>query len=115
VGTQEGDFIPFVNQLGVESYKQDENGNYIKSKVNVALLDDIAESGGGKYYSVLSGKESVDDLSSQLDRIQKREMEQRSFTAYDSYYQYFLIVAILLLVMEFVWPEKSLRKSSQDY
>lgn len=106
VGTPEGDFIPYTNRMGVESYKTDADGNYVKSKVNIELLDAIASAGGGKYYSVLTGESSVQDLSEQLDRIEKREMEQRSFTAFESYFQYFLIFAILLLVVELVWPQK---------
>jgi Ca-activated chloride channel family protein len=106
VGTQEGDFIPYTNRMGVESFKTNPDGKFVKSRVNVELLDGIASAGGGKYYSVLAGDSSVNDLVEQLDRIEKREMEQRSFTAYESYYQYFLLVAILLLVLELIWPEK---------
>jgi len=113
VGTSEGDFIPFTNQMGVESYKKDQNGDYIKSKVNVKLMDDIASAGGGKYYSILAGESTVDDLVDQLERIEKREMEQRSFTAFDSYFQYFLILAIIFLLLEFLWPERSLKKKSK--
>ena len=106
VGTLEGDFIPYINEMGVQSYKQDPDGNFIRSIVNVSLLDDIASEGGGKYYSILDGDEAVEDLAEALDQIEKREMEQRSFTAYDSYFQYFVGFALLLLVLEFIWPER---------
>jgi len=106
VGSTEGDFIPYTNNMGVESYKQDGQGNFVKSIVNVDLLDEIASSGGGKFYSVMEGESTVDDLVSTLEKIEKRETEQRSFTAYESYFQYFLIFGILFLVLEFIWPEK---------
>ncbi|HHH55138.1 MAG TPA: VWA domain-containing protein, partial [Bacteroidetes bacterium] len=51
VGTTKGAFIPFKNRFGVEQYKKDEKGNYIKSKINENLLNEIADAGGGKYYS----------------------------------------------------------------
>lgn len=108
VGTQNGDFIPYINNMGVESYKTDAEGNFIKSVVNIKLLDDIAQAGGGKYYSVLEGESTVDDLVENLERIEKREMEQRSFIAYDSYFQYFIIFAILFIVLDFIWPETKL-------
>jgi len=108
VGTQNGDFIPYVNDMGVESYKTDAEGNFIKSVVNIKLLDDLAQAGGGEYYSVLEGESTVDDLVDELERIEKREMEQRSFTAYDSYFQYFIIFSILFLALDFFWPEKKL-------
>jgi Ca-activated chloride channel family protein len=106
VGTAEGDFVPYTNQMGVESYKMDQNGEFVKSKVNIQLLDEIASAGGGKYFSILGGESTVDELVRQLENIEKREMEQRSFTAFDSYFQYFLIIGILFLVLEFVSPER---------
>jgi Ca-activated chloride channel family protein len=114
VGTAEGDFIPYTNRMGVETYKTDVNGNYIKSRVNVELLDAIASSGGGKYYSVLNGESSVQDLVGELERIEKIEVEQRSFTSYESYYQYFLLVAIVLLVLELALPEKVLLRVNSE-
>ena len=106
VGTSEGDFMPYTNRMGVETYKTDENGNYIKSRVNIELMDAVASAGKGKYYSAVSGESSIDDLVFTLERMEKREMEQRSFTAYESYFQYFLLIAILLLVVELSLPEK---------
>ena len=106
VGTVEGDFIPYVNAMGVQSYKKDDGGNFIRSAVNVALLDDLAVAGGGKYYTILDGESAVDDLIAQLDQIEKREMEQRSFTSYDTYFQYFVGIAFILLLLEFIWPER---------
>lgn len=106
VGTADGDFVPYTNRMGVETYKMDRDGEYVRSKVNIQLLDEIASAGGGKYYSILGGESTVEDLVSQLENIEKREMEQRSFTAFDSYFQYFLIFGILFLVLEFVSPER---------
>jgi len=114
VGTPEGDFIPFTNQMGVESYKKDQNGDFIKSKVNVQLMDEVASAGGGKYYSILAGESTVTDLVDHLERIEKREMEQRSFTAYNSYFQYFLIFALLFILLDFIWPEKILLKRKSE-
>jgi len=106
IGTPEGDFIPYINQFGVETYKKGPGGEFLRSKVNVALLDEIAQSGGGRFYSALSGDSTLEELVGELELIEKRENEQRSFTSYESYYQYFLILAIMLLIIEFIWPEK---------
>lgn len=110
VGTPQGDFIPFKNRFGVEQYKKDENGKYIKSIVNTKLLNDIAENGGGQYYSILEGDNVLDSITEQLDRIEKREIEQRSFTSYESYYQYFLGIAILLFILQFFIKEIKVKR-----
>ncbi len=112
IGTEEGDFIPYTTPNGVEDYKRDENGKLIKSQFNQALLNDIANSGGGKYYSILAGDQIIDDLNLELEKLDKREIEQKSFTDYNSYFQYFLFVAFLLLILEFLLSErKTLNKT----
>lgn len=110
VGTPQGEFIPIKNRFGVEEYKKDSDGKYIKSIVNSELLNEIADNGGGKYYSILEGDNVLESISEQIERIEKREVEQRSFTSYESYYQYFLSIAILLFILQFFIKEtKSLR------
>jgi len=43
----------------------------------------------------------ADQIENFNDKIAKRELEARSFTNYASYFQYFLLPAILLLLIEF--------------
>ena len=109
VGTSKGAFIPYKNRYGVEQYKKDENGNYIKSKLNEELLNEIADVGGGKYYSILEGDKIIENIAGQLEKIEKREVEQRSFTHYDSFFQYFLFLAILALILTFIITDSKLR------
>ena len=101
VGSTEGSFVPVMND-GREEYKMDEEGNPVKSVLNQDLLNKIAENGKGSYY--LLGNENTDiiaDLNTQLDKMQKRAVEVKSFTEYRSFYQYFLGIAIIVLLVEF--------------
>lgn len=101
VGSTEGSFVPVIND-GREEYKMDEEGNPVKSVLNQDLLKEIAENGKGSYY--LLGNENTDiitDLNTQLDKMQKRAVEVKSFTEYRSFYQYFLGIAIIVLLVEF--------------
>jgi len=106
VGTIKGGYIPYIDRFGVEKYKKDDTGNYIKSKINEELLNDIADNGGGRYYSIIQGDDILNSIQEQMERIEKREVEQRSFKLYESYFQYFLIIAILLFVLQFFVKEK---------
>ncbi len=101
VGSAEGSFVPVMND-GREEYKMDEEGNPVKSVLNQNLLKEIAENGKGSYY--LLGNENTDmitDLNTQLDKMQKRAVEVKSFTEYRSFYQYFLGIGIIILLIEF--------------
>ncbi len=109
VGTSKGAFIPYKNRFGVEQYKKDENGNFVKSVLNEELLNELADTGGGKYYSILEGDKIIENITEQLEKIEKREVEQRSFTHYDSYFQYFLILAIISLILTFMVTDSKLK------
>lgn len=100
-GTDQGSFIP-VTVDGREEYKVDEEGNPVKSQINKKLLEDIAENGKGASYLLQNDhNEIIKDINVQLEKIQKRAVEVKSFTEYKSYYQYFLGLAMILLLLDF--------------
>ena len=102
VGTAEGSFIPtFVG--GRADYKRDQSGNPIRSSLNEEMLQSLAEEGEGAYFNLASGSDRViEALRTGIDSVEKREMEQRIFNEYESYFQYFIAVAIFLLLLEFI-------------
>ena len=101
VGTTEGAFVPVVNE-GREEYKMDDEGNPVKSAINESLLTDIADKGKGQYYRLDDNiPDIVADVNTQLEKMSKRTVEIKSFTEYRSFYQYFLAIALLLLMVYF--------------
>ncbi len=105
VGTEQGAQIPFINN-GKKTYKRDKDGYPVSSKLNVGLMQDIAESGGGEFYMIDQAMTALNKLDVQIDRLEKREVEQRSFTDFNSYFQYFLIPAILLFMFEYCFSSR---------
>ena len=106
VGTETGGFVPYRTTSG-NQYKRDENGELVKSSLNPQLVRDIASAAEGKHYFIQDGNEVVIDLKKQIDRLEKQEVEQRSFTDYESYFQYMLAIGIIFLITEFfISPSK---------
>jgi len=102
VGTPEGSFIP-VQRGGRESYKRDENGNPVNSKLNEGLLREIASAGDGIYLNIAAPRKSVlQTISDRLQRIEKQDLQTQVFDEYTSYYQYPLGAGMLLLLLEFL-------------
>jgi len=68
------------------------------------MMKDLSNAGGGFYFN-LAGNE-VDEVSTALrnsvDKMEKREFEARVFNEYESYFQYFIGIAILFLIAEFL-------------
>ena len=99
-GTSEGSLIPVVVNGGLD-YKRDENGTPVRSAINEPLLREIAREGQGAYYNLSGDMEPIlESLATQIDRIEKRELEQRVFSTYESYFQPFLLLALLCFLWE---------------
>ena len=109
VGTQEGAMVPFTSN-GRKVFKKDKAGNPVTSSLNVNLLQDIADAGGGNFYMVDQTLSALKKLDNDIEKIEKQEVEQRSFTDYNSYFQYFLFLAILLFVIEYLISNKLNKK-----
>ena len=101
VGTTEGAKVPFENRGRIE-YKKDRSGQPVLSALNVQMMKDIAEAAGGRFYLMEQSNKLLKRIKSEINKLEKKEVEQRSFTDFESYFQYFLIPAILLLIIEFM-------------
>ncbi|MCB9295901.1 MAG: VWA domain-containing protein [Lewinellaceae bacterium] len=102
VGTEAGSFIPAMEN-GRQGYKRDQSGNPVMSRLNEATLRQVAEAGGGDYFNLGAGSNRVvDALKGRIDDMEKRELEQRVFSEYNSYFQWFVGLAILVLLVEFL-------------
>jgi len=102
VGTTEGGYIP-INVGGRVDYKRDKTGNFVQTRLNPELVRDLAEAGNGASFSLIDDTENiVSQLRDRIDKIEKREFEQRSFSEFESYFQYFIGFALLLIIIEFL-------------
>lgn len=99
-GTAAGGPIPVGAAGGGSLYKRDENGEIVRTRMDESLLRNLASRGGGAVFQLTQGDGAVVAIRREVDRLQKREMEVRSFSEYESYFQWFLLPAILLLALE---------------
>lgn len=105
VGTPEGAFIPIRTQ-GREQYKRDETGQPVKTALNMDLVRNLASNGNGRSFHISEGNKIIEELRAEIARLEKEEVEQRAFSDYASYFQYFILIGIFLLVIEFIIPER---------
>jgi Ca-activated chloride channel homolog len=102
VGTAGGGFIPqIINRR--PDFLRNEQGEPVRTRLQDEVLRAVAAAGGGQYYALeRNGEAIVAALATELERMEKQAFERQGFTAYDSYFQYFLFPGLLLLVAEFV-------------
>lgn len=98
-GTLGGGPIP-TGGFGSGQYKRDNNGEIVRTRLDETALRKIALSGGGQAFNINQGDQAIAALRREVDGLQKRAMEVRSFEEFESWYQWFLLPAILLFLLE---------------
>lgn len=93
------------------TYKKDENGNTVVSKLNEDELKSIAQSGNGLYQLFSDADEVTDNLQKKLASIGQTTLTGSAFGIYKYYFWYFLIAAFIVLLVENFIPEKIKHKA----
>lgn len=93
--------------------KLDEQGNPVISKLNETELKNIAAAGNGTYTLLGNTDAAADKIIDEIDAMEQRNLGAVVYANYISYFQYFLLAALLLLILEWLIPgAKNLNKKS---
>jgi len=103
IGSAAGSRIP---DPATGDFKKDATGNTVITKLNEELLKQLATKTNGVYFNLQSTDEVVDGLVAQLSQIEKKPFEDKSLLNYKSYYTWFAGLMLLLLIIEFLLPER---------
>jgi len=107
LGSPDGVPIPVYNDAGQQAgFKQDNQGNTVLTKLDEKTLKDIANTGGGKYFRGANNQDELDLIYKELSSLQKTEYGVKKVTDYEDRFYYFLIPAILFLLVEFFMSER---------
>lgn len=111
-GTPQGEPIPEYSPDGqIVGYKEDENGQVVLSKLDEVTLQQVTLATGGRYFRAQADGSELDQLVSELDNLQKEQLESRFETRRIERYQLFLLIAFVALFIHELIPErKSVRK-----
>jgi Ca-activated chloride channel family protein len=91
---------------GAGEYKKDINGQTVISKLNEQELRLIAQQTGGNYWHLDDAGTAAAQVAEKLDSMEKKAIENAGDVHdYASFYPFFLIVALLMLLVEIFIPE----------
>lgn len=106
IGTTAGDLIRIKDADGNSDYVRDANGNVVKTHLNETLLQQIVGATGG-FYLPLRGADTMDILYDRgLAPLPKSEGVGKMIRRYHEQFQWPLAIAILLLLVEMLLPER---------
>lgn len=100
IGSSIGEPIPKIDDRGVQhGYQTDRSGKPIVSRLNEALLRQLAEKTGGKVHFSNAGGLGIDAVLEDIQRMEKAEYEVRVDTDYEDRFVWLLAPAALLLAI----------------
>ena len=90
----------------LQENKKDAEGNEIISKLNEAELQTIASNGEGIYAQLNNAENTAKTMATQINATEKKSFGDVVFADYTSYFQYFLLLSLLLISIEFFISER---------
>lgn len=98
VGTETGAAIPMMEN-GNKVIKRDASGKPVKTSMNRQLMINLAQQGGGKYFDVTEGNPVISTLKDELKNLERKHQEKRSFSEHKSYFQWFLMGSLVIIML----------------
>ena len=98
IGKPEGSPIP---KPGTNDYFKDRAGQVVVSRLNEDMCQEIAVAGKGAYVRCDNTNTAMRAIEKELERIATTELESTVYADYNEQYQSFVLIALLLLVIDF--------------
>jgi len=100
IGTKAGELIQIQDEYGEKKFLKDQNGNFVKSRLNEKLLKDISLLTGGVYVKSSGANFGLDFIyEKELSKLEKREIEIKKTKKYYERFQIPLAIACFLLLI----------------
>ena len=68
------------------------------------MLRNLAAEGNGQFFALNNPGQVVRGIQNAVEQLDRREMEERVYDEYESYFQYFIGIGLLLLMLDFLSP-----------
>ena len=108
VGSAEGSTI--IDPV-TQDQKKDAQGNVVISKLNEPILQELARKANGTYQHLENTDQAVSNILGQINSMEQKSISDQSFINYRSFFQWFLGLALALLLLDFFVSERK-RKTS---
>ncbi|NRR91235.1 VWA domain-containing protein [Winogradskyella undariae] len=106
VGDLKGGPIPIKRNGVILSYKKDNNGETVITRLDETTLKDIASEANGVYINGRNTADVVSAIKGELDKMDKQEFESKQIADFKDQFQWFLGIGILLLFIDIFFLER---------
>ncbi len=105
MGSPKGSPISLKNGKG---FLKDRDGNVVMSALDEKTLIAIADETSGSYIRANNSLSTVDNIASEIDKIEKGEITKNIYSDYDEKFLYFALLALILLSIEAIVSEQKI-------
>ncbi|MDA8572951.1 VWA domain-containing protein [Flavobacteriaceae bacterium] len=106
VGTEKGGPIPLKRNGIVMSYKKDQNGATVITKLNTNTLSEIAKEANGTYVDGKNTNDVIETIGDILNKMDKKEFEAKEFAEFEDQFQWFLGLGLFFLILDILFLER---------
>ena len=103
VGSAEGSTI--IDPVS-QDQKKDAQGNVVISRLNEPMLKELAGKANGTYQHLENTDLAVSNILGQINNMEQKSISDQSYINYRSFFQWFLGLALVLLLLDFFISER---------
>ena len=100
IGSPEGSTIPIKNRDGDVVYAKDDKGDIVFTKLDITTLTQIAKKGNGRFFPITPQQSEIYEIMKNINSFEKKKFDSKEYVRYKEQYKYFVITALLLLLIE---------------
>jgi tetratricopeptide (TPR) repeat protein len=107
IGSRSGELVPEIGENDqAAGYIKDKDGKYVTSRLDEDILSKIAAKTGGGYLRADAQHFGVEAIEAALAGLKRTESDTRLVKQYDEIFEYLLLPALLLLLIEICMGER---------
>ncbi|WP_276088708.1 VWA domain-containing protein [Pedobacter sp. JY14-1] len=113
LGSPQGAPVPVYQNGEPVGFRKDEQGQTVVTKLNEEMCREVAVAGDGVYVRASEANSGLGLVLDQVAKMEKKSFNSKLFKDYEDRFQFFIGLAVLLLVVEFFVSARKNRKLSE--
>ena len=106
LGTLDGGPIPIKRNGVVKGYKKDNEDKVVVTKMDPAMLQQLALSTEGNFIDGMNTKKTIEFIKSSIGKMEQVESETEMYTDYEDQFQWFLAMALIFFTLDVILPNR---------
>lgn len=104
MGSENGAPIPLFYQGKKVGFRKNKEGNTIVTALNADMLKQIAQTTNGVFVRASNSDSGMRSIFQEIESLEKVEIGSKVYTDFEDRFQYLLLPAILLFIIELIIP-----------